>query len=83
MALSKSSEPGKDLLQDPEIRRLLEHPEHQGLELKHSRQVYTTRKALGRRLAEESPVEADVVIPVPDSGVAAALGFAEKSGMRY
>ena len=48
-----------------------------------SRQVYTTRKALGRRLAEEWPAQADVVIPVPDSGVAAALGFAERSGIPY
>ena len=37
--------------------------------------VYQTRKALGHRLAEEHPVEADIVIPVPDSGVGAALGF--------
>src|SRR5437016_5391988 len=46
------------------------------------RSVYATRKELGRRLAQEHPVEADVVIPVPDSGVAAALGFAEQSGIR-
>ncbi|MGZ9146720.1 MAG: amidophosphoribosyltransferase, partial [Nitrospira sp.] len=39
--------------------------------------VYGTRKALGRRLAQESGVPADVVIPVPDSGVPAALGYAE------
>lgn len=38
--------------------------------------VYETRKELGRTLAEESPAEVDVVIPVPDSGVPAALGFA-------
>ena len=38
--------------------------------------VYEARKRLGAQLAEEAPVEADVVIPVPDSGVAAALGFA-------
>ena len=48
-----------------------------------SRQVYTTRKALGRRLAAECKVDADVVIPVPDSGVPAALGYAEASGIPY
>jgi amidophosphoribosyltransferase len=39
--------------------------------------IYEARKRLGRRLAEECPVNADVVIPVPDSGVPAAFGFAE------
>ena len=45
--------------------------------------VYATRKALGRQLAKESPVEADIVIPVPDSGVPAALGFSEGSGIQF
>jgi amidophosphoribosyltransferase len=45
--------------------------------------VYTIRKALGRELAKEHPVKADVVIPVPDSGVPAALGYAEASGIQY
>jgi len=45
--------------------------------------VYEARKLLGRRLAKEHPVEADVVIPVPDSGVAAALGFAEASNLPF
>src|SRR5690606_34583995 len=40
------------------------------------RSVYEVRKDLGRKLAEESPVDADVVIPVPDSGVPAAIGYA-------
>lgn len=40
------------------------------------RSVYDVRKALGRRLAIEHPVDADVVIPVPDSGVPAAIGYA-------
>ena len=48
-----------------------------------SKVVYTTRKALGRQLAKEAWVEADVVIPVPDSGVAAALGFAEGAGISF
>ena len=39
--------------------------------------VYPIRKALGRQLAKECPIEADVVIPVPDSGVPAALGYSE------
>jgi amidophosphoribosyltransferase len=47
------------------------------------RNVHTVRKALGRELAREHPVEADVVIPVPDSGSSAALGFSEQSGIRY
>lgn len=45
--------------------------------------VYTVRRQLGRRLAQESGVEADVVIPVPDSGQAAAIGYAEESGLPY
>jgi amidophosphoribosyltransferase len=40
------------------------------------RSVYDVRKALGEKLAEEHPVEADVVIPVPDSGVPSAIGYA-------
>ncbi|MBX9659884.1 MAG: amidophosphoribosyltransferase [Nitrospiraceae bacterium] len=45
--------------------------------------VYSTRKALGRRLAKESWVEADIVIPVPDSGVPAALGYSEGGGIPF
>ena len=45
--------------------------------------VYQTRKQLGRELARESPVEADMVVPVLDSGSIAALGFAEASGIPY
>ncbi|HET9915764.1 MAG TPA: amidophosphoribosyltransferase [Candidatus Binatia bacterium] len=41
--------------------------------------VYQVRKSLGRQLARESGVEADMVTPVPDSGVPAAMGFAEES----
>lgn len=41
--------------------------------------VYQVRKALGRQLARESPVEADMVTPVPDSGVPAAMGYSEES----
>jgi amidophosphoribosyltransferase len=47
------------------------------------RNVHTVRKALGHQLAREHPVPADLVIPVPDSGVGAALGFAEESGLPY
>ena len=43
--------------------------------------VYQVRKALGRQLAKESGVEADLVTPVPDSGVPAAMGYAEQSGI--
>lgn len=45
--------------------------------------VYQVRKELGRQLAREHAVEADVVIPVPDSGVPAAMGYAEESGIRF
>ena len=45
--------------------------------------VASVRKALGRRLAEEAPADADLVIPVPDSGVPAALGFAERAGIPF
>ncbi len=43
------------------------------------RSVQTSREMLGRKLAREHPVDADLVVPVPDSGVAAAMGFAEES----
>ena len=45
--------------------------------------VHEFRKKLGRRLAIEHPIDADVVIPVPDSGTSAAVGFAEKSGIPF
>ena len=45
--------------------------------------VYPVRKALGRQLSKEASVQADIVIPVPDSGVPAALGFAEGSGIPF
>ncbi len=41
--------------------------------------VNEVRSAMGRRLAEESPADADVVVPVPDSGVCAAIGYSEQS----
>jgi len=47
------------------------------------RSVYATRHAFGRRLALEHPVPADLVIPVPDSGVPAAIGYAEESGIPF
>jgi amidophosphoribosyltransferase len=47
------------------------------------RNVHVVRKALGHQLAREHPVIADLVIPVPDSGVGAALGFAEEAGLPY
>ena len=45
--------------------------------------VYDARKAIGAELAREAPVEADVVVPVPDSGVPAALGYADASGIPF
>jgi amidophosphoribosyltransferase len=46
-------------------------------------QVYQVRKEFGRMLACEHPVEADLVIPIPDSGVPAAIGYAEESGIPF
>jgi len=45
--------------------------------------VHTVRKAMGRQLAREYPVEADIVIPVPDSGTSAALGYSEEAAVPY
>ncbi|HEX7288774.1 MAG TPA: amidophosphoribosyltransferase [Candidatus Angelobacter sp.] len=47
------------------------------------RPVQASREAMGRQLAKESPVEADVVVPVPDSGVTAALGYAAESQLPF
>jgi amidophosphoribosyltransferase len=47
------------------------------------RSVYGVRKALGERLAKEHGIEADVVIPVPDSGVPAAIGYAAQLGIPF
>jgi amidophosphoribosyltransferase len=49
----------------------------------HGKPVYNVRKMMGAELAREAPVEADVVVPVPDSGVPAALGFAQHSGVPF
>ena len=45
--------------------------------------VYEVRKNIGAELAREAPVEADYVVPVPDSGVPAALGFSQESGIPF
>ncbi|MCP5397287.1 MAG: amidophosphoribosyltransferase [Sphingomonadaceae bacterium] len=47
------------------------------------RSVYAARKAIGAELALESPVEADLVVPVPDSGVPAAIGYSQQSGVPF
>ncbi len=47
------------------------------------RSVYETRENIGRELAKESPIEADLVCPVPDSGTPAAIGFSLQSGIPY
>jgi len=47
------------------------------------RNVYSARVAIGRRLAQEHPAEADLVIPVPESGTPAAVGYAQESGIPY
>ncbi len=47
------------------------------------RSVYVARKNMGINLAKEAPVEADVVVPVPDGGTPAALGYAQQSGIPF
>ena len=47
------------------------------------RSVYETRRQIGVELAKESPVEADLVCPVPDSGTPAAIGYSQQSGIPY
>jgi len=47
------------------------------------RSVYDVRKRMGRRLAQETPADVDVVVPVPDSGVPAALGFAQEANVPF
>src|SRR5437773_9200634 len=47
------------------------------------RTVQTSRTLMGKILAEENPVDADLVVPIPDSGVAAAIGYSEQSGIPF
>jgi amidophosphoribosyltransferase len=47
------------------------------------RTVQTSRTLMGKILAEESPIDADLVVPIPDSGVAAAVGYSEQSGIPF
>ncbi len=47
------------------------------------RSVYQARQRIGQELARESPAAADIVVPVPDSGVPAAIGFAQESGLPF
>jgi amidophosphoribosyltransferase len=47
------------------------------------RNVLASRLALGRQLAREAPADADIVVPVPDSGMGAALGFSQESGLPF
>ena len=47
------------------------------------RSVYSTRKLMGKALAREKPVEADVVVPVPDSGVISAMGYSEEAKIPF
>jgi amidophosphoribosyltransferase len=75
-----------EAVRDPEPRRfcVFEHvyfarPDS----LLNGRSVYRARHEMGAQLAREQPVEADVVIPVPDSGVPAAMGYAAESGIPF
>ncbi|MGL4648464.1 MAG: amidophosphoribosyltransferase, partial [Caldilineaceae bacterium] len=45
--------------------------------------VHTVRQRLGKQLAKEAPADADIVVPVPDSGTPHAIGYAQKSGIPY
>ena len=45
--------------------------------------VYDVRKQIGAELAREAPIEADMIVPVPDSGVPAAIGYAQESGIPF
>ena len=47
------------------------------------RHIYDVRKSMGAQLANEAPANADVIVPVPDSGVPAALGYAQRSGTPF
>ncbi len=47
------------------------------------RSVYETRRAIGVELAKEAPVDADLVVPIPDSGTPAAVGYAAESGLPF
>ncbi len=47
------------------------------------RQVYDVRKAMGSQLALEAPIDADVIVPIPDGGVPAAIGYAQASGIPF
>ena len=49
----------------------------------HGRSVYDVRKRMGAQLAQESGVDADVIVPVPDSGVPAAIGYAHAAGIPF
>ena len=49
----------------------------------YGKSVNESRHKMGKRLAAEHPVEADLVVPVPDSGVAAAIGYARESGINF
>ena len=45
--------------------------------------VYRVRKGMGRAMAQESPADVDLIVPVPDSGVVSAMGFSEESGIPF
>jgi amidophosphoribosyltransferase len=46
-------------------------------------EVHNARVRMGERLAQEAPVEADLVLPIPDSGTPAAIGFARALGLPF
>ena len=48
-----------------------------------NKSVYEARKRIGEELARENPIEADVVVPIPDSGVPSAVGYAQESGIPF
>ncbi|HEX6446177.1 MAG TPA: amidophosphoribosyltransferase [Streptosporangiales bacterium] len=95
-AFVRDVEPGEVLAIDengPRSRRFAE-PEPKGCVFEYvylarpdsviaGRSVHATRVAIGQRLAKEAPADADLVIPTPESGTPAAIGYAQESGIPY
>jgi amidophosphoribosyltransferase len=89
----------RDVVQSLKIPNVASHQVYSGLNAAHcifeyvyfarpdsvidGRLVYDVRMKIGERLAEEQPIDADIVSPVPDSGIASAIGYAKRSGIDY
>ena len=84
-ALLRDVEPGEIVVVDTKTGELRSIKDHCGRpdSIIEGSSVHEARKQAGRFLAQEHPVEADVVIGVPDSGLDAALGYSQESGIPY